>query len=201
MAQRIRFDEPGAWLHVMNRGVARRTICEDRADFRYFLARLARAVRAGWFEVHAFALLGTHFHLLLRSPACQVWPGLRAAQNAHSRRFNSYLPRRRRLLGFPSFAAVWPHGVPAVAEILVRHGATVERLELALDAACVTNTPCGRTRELHRRFGRWHALGAALPRARTPRRGRNDPGRHVRQRHVPQRWPRQGRPGEARGIR
>jgi len=93
MSQRTRFDEPGAWLHVMNRGVARRTIFETRADARYFLACLARAVRAGWFEVHALVLLTTHFHLLIRSLTGEAWRGLRRVQNAYARRFN--IQRRR----------------------------------------------------------------------------------------------------------
>ena len=93
MSQRYRFDERGAWLHAMNRGVARRTIFESRADMRFFLACLAKAVRAGWFEVHAYALLATHFHLLLRSLVGESWRGLRLVQNAYARRFNT---QRRR---------------------------------------------------------------------------------------------------------
>lgn len=88
MAQRERFDEPGAWHHVMNRGVARRTIAETRRDARYFLSRLARAVRSGWFEVHAYSLLNTHFHLLLRSPRGEMWRGMLRFQNGYVRWFN-----------------------------------------------------------------------------------------------------------------
>jgi len=88
MAQRTRHDEPGAWHHVYNRGVAKRTLFETRADCRYFLASLARAVRLGWLEVHAYCLLTTHFHLLLRSPAGELWRGMRRSQNAFARRFN-----------------------------------------------------------------------------------------------------------------
>lgn len=53
----------------MNCGIARRTLFESGADVRYFLAQLARAVRAGWIEVQAFCLMTTHFHLLVRCPA------------------------------------------------------------------------------------------------------------------------------------
>jgi len=51
----------------MNRGIARRTVFEDRRDTRYFLSHVARVVRAGWIEVHAYCILTTHFHLLVRS--------------------------------------------------------------------------------------------------------------------------------------
>jgi len=51
----------------MNRGIARRTVFENQRDVRFFLSRLARAVRAGWIEVHAYCVRTTHFHLLVQS--------------------------------------------------------------------------------------------------------------------------------------
>ncbi len=37
MARRLRRDVPGAEYHVMNRGIARRTIFDSPADYRFFL--------------------------------------------------------------------------------------------------------------------------------------------------------------------
>ena len=51
----------------MNRGVARRTIFDGASDFRFLLAEFARARRRGEIEIHAYALMRTHFHLILRS--------------------------------------------------------------------------------------------------------------------------------------
>ena len=45
MVRADRRDTPGSWHHVVNRGVARRSVFEDRADFRFFLPRLARVGR------------------------------------------------------------------------------------------------------------------------------------------------------------
>ncbi len=67
MARSPRCDGPGVWHHVMNRGIAKRTVFEDARDVRFFLSRLARAVRAGWIEVHSYCVMTTHFHLLVRS--------------------------------------------------------------------------------------------------------------------------------------
>lgn len=36
MARRLRHDRPGAEFHVMNRGIARRTIFDTPADNRFF---------------------------------------------------------------------------------------------------------------------------------------------------------------------
>jgi len=63
-----RGDFPGAWHHVMNRGIARRPVFLNAFEIRNFLSRLARVVRRRELEVDAFAILATHFHLLVRSP-------------------------------------------------------------------------------------------------------------------------------------
>ena len=68
MARRNRCDTPGSWHHVVNRGIAKRPLFEDRDDIRYFLSRLAHEVRRGRIEVHAYCILTTHYHLLVRSP-------------------------------------------------------------------------------------------------------------------------------------
>ena len=88
MPRRPRQDTPGSWHHVMNRGIARRTIFEREDDIRGFLAVLACHVRAGDLELHADAVLTTHYHLLVRSLEGRLGEVMRAAQTAHSRSFN-----------------------------------------------------------------------------------------------------------------
>ncbi len=83
-----RIDYPGAWHHVYNRGVARRTILESDVDARMFLALLARQVRGGLVEVHAFALMQTHYHLLLRSPLGRLPRAMARLQDGYSHWFN-----------------------------------------------------------------------------------------------------------------
>jgi REP element-mobilizing transposase RayT len=83
-----RLDQPGTWHHVMNRGIARRTMFETEQDSRYFLSLLARAVRRGDVEIHAFCVLTTHFHLLVRSPTGRLSRAMQRVQLAYSRRFN-----------------------------------------------------------------------------------------------------------------
>ena len=88
MPRRPRLDEPGAWHHVLNRGLAKRPLFETAADIRYFQAQLARQVRAGRIEIHAYSFLTTHYHLLVRSPIGALSEAMRRAQNAYVRRFN-----------------------------------------------------------------------------------------------------------------
>jgi REP element-mobilizing transposase RayT len=88
MTRHARNDAPGAWHHVMNRGIARRTLFENALDMRTFLARLALAVRAGHIEVHAFCILTTHYHLLVHSPGGDLSSVMHLVQNSYSRWFN-----------------------------------------------------------------------------------------------------------------
>ena len=48
-------------------GIAKRTAFENTSDVEHFLSVLEMVVDAGLVEVHAYAILTTHFHLLLRS--------------------------------------------------------------------------------------------------------------------------------------
>lgn len=88
MARNPRGDTPGTWHHVMNRGIARRTLFETERDIRYFLSRMARSVRAGQIEVHAYCLLTTHFHMLVRSPSGDLAAAMQRIQNEYVRWFN-----------------------------------------------------------------------------------------------------------------
>ena len=88
MARKPRRDAPDTWHHCMNRGIARRTLFETDADRRFFLSCVAREVRAGRIELHAYALMLTHFHLLVRSVTGQLSVALKRIQNRYSRWFN-----------------------------------------------------------------------------------------------------------------
>jgi REP element-mobilizing transposase RayT len=92
MPRHPRFDEPGAWFHLGNRGVAKRTMFDTPEEIRYFLALLAREVRAGRLLVIAFCIMSTHFHLLVVSLRGQLSGSMQRVQNQYVRRFN----RRRR---------------------------------------------------------------------------------------------------------
>ncbi len=72
----------------MNRGIARRTLFETARDIRFFLSRLAKAVRRGDIEIHAYSILTTHFHLLVRSPRGRLSLVMKVVQNEYVRRFN-----------------------------------------------------------------------------------------------------------------
>ena len=82
MPHRTPADHAGAWWHITNRGLAKRTVFENGHDIEQFLSLLEAVVLADLLEVHAFAILTTHFHLLVRSltgelPRAMHWLMLR----------------------------------------------------------------------------------------------------------------------------
>lgn len=88
MPYRRRKDAPNEWFHVMNRAIARRTMFERRADMDAFLGHLEAVVAKGWLEVHAYSVMATHFHLLVRSPDGELSRAMRELQLGYVRHFN-----------------------------------------------------------------------------------------------------------------
>lgn len=88
MGQRHRRDGPGARHHVINRGIGKRLMFAGRRDRRQFLVQLACASRRGQLQVEAYSLMGTHFHMIVRTNDGTLSEGMRRVQNGYSRWFN-----------------------------------------------------------------------------------------------------------------
>ncbi len=67
MPRQSRLDAPGTLHHVIGRGIEGRKNFRSRGDREDFLDRLAKLCEAKAMSVYAWALLDTHFHLLVRS--------------------------------------------------------------------------------------------------------------------------------------
>jgi hypothetical protein len=72
----------------MNRGISRRTMFERVEDVAFFLNLLMEAVLRGEIEVHAFCILTTHFHILVRSLRGELAVAMQRVQTEYSRWFN-----------------------------------------------------------------------------------------------------------------
>jgi putative transposase len=64
--QRIKYEN--AFYHVMNRGRARQAIFQDERYYQTFLDTLAEAYQHFHCIIHAYCLMGNHYHLLLETP-------------------------------------------------------------------------------------------------------------------------------------
>jgi putative transposase len=95
MARKLRVEYPGAIYHVMNRGDRREPIFRDDPDRHRFLETLSAACsKTGW-QIHAYCLMGNHFHLVLETPQANLVAGMKWFLGTYTMRFN----RRHRLLG------------------------------------------------------------------------------------------------------
>lgn len=67
MGRALRIEFPGAFYHVINRGVERRVIFTRDADRRRFLSLLSKAKVRHSVEVIAYCLMPNHFHMFVRT--------------------------------------------------------------------------------------------------------------------------------------
>ena len=67
MPRQARLDTPGALHHVMGRGIDKIKIFVNQNDRNDFIRRVADLSFDGAFQIYAWALMGNHFHLLVRT--------------------------------------------------------------------------------------------------------------------------------------
>ena len=68
MSRPLRIEFPNAWHHVMNRGVARQVIMKSPQDAQTFANLLEKICVVNGIEIHAYCLMGNHYHLLVKTP-------------------------------------------------------------------------------------------------------------------------------------
>ena len=89
MPRKPRIEYPGAIYHIMSRGNRQESIFLDDKDCDLFLDTLDQAcTKTGWL-VHAFVLMGNHYHLLLETPEANLVAGMKWLQGTYTQRFNS----------------------------------------------------------------------------------------------------------------
>src|SRR4051794_39051413 len=95
MARKIRIEYPGAAYHVMARGNQLQAIYADDLDRKAWLGTLAEVCeKTGW-RIHAWVMMGNHYHLLLETPEANLVAGMKWLQGTYTQRYNS----RRQLVG------------------------------------------------------------------------------------------------------
>jgi REP element-mobilizing transposase RayT len=89
MSRQIRIEYEGAIYHLMNRGDRREDIFVDDRDRQDFLKTLGEVCqRAGW-RVHAYCLMGNHFHLVVETPQPTLVAGMKWFLGTYTQRFNA----------------------------------------------------------------------------------------------------------------
>lgn len=88
MARPLRFQYPGAIYHVMARGDGGKVIFETKTDCEVFLNRLGEVCGSCGWRVHAWVLMGNHFHLLLETPQANLVTGMKWLLGVFSQGWN-----------------------------------------------------------------------------------------------------------------
>ena len=94
MARQPRFQYAGAAYHLMARGDGGKQLFIQKADHESFLYWLERVCGSHGWRVHAWVLMGNHFHLLLETPEANLSSGMRVLLGTFSQAWNSRYQRR-----------------------------------------------------------------------------------------------------------
>ena len=88
MTRPLRIEFPGAVYYVTSRGNARMSIYEDDIDRMVFLSLLARVVdRFNWL-LHAYCLMGDHYHLVIETLDANLSGGMRQLNGTYTQASN-----------------------------------------------------------------------------------------------------------------
>lgn len=88
MARPLRSDPNGEWHHVMNRGARHQAVFLSDFDRLDFLDVLGTTCKRYSVEVHAYCLMGNHYHLLLRCANGNVSQAIQHFASVYTQRFN-----------------------------------------------------------------------------------------------------------------
>jgi REP element-mobilizing transposase RayT len=162
-AHRIQSDE--VLYHVCSRGVDKQPIFgvmdNDRAVFMRLLERTV--LRYGW-QLHAYCLMGNHFHFVLDTPGANIGAGMQYLKSAYALWFNEVKPREGHLFERRYYAGVVDREAHLFAACryvvlnpiragLCRHPADWAWSSYRATAALITSPAFLRTEFLHELFG------------------------------------------------
>jgi putative transposase len=90
---------PDGVFHVAARGVNNEPIAVDDEDRLYFVGLLRRTSRRFGWQLYAYCLMTTHYHLLIGSTRNALSEGLRRLNGFYAQSFNKRHGRRGHLFG------------------------------------------------------------------------------------------------------
>ena len=95
MPRPLRIEYAGALYHLMSRGDRREPIFLDDLDRHSFLRTLGEACQKTAWQLHAWCLMGNHFHLVAETPQPNLAVGMQWLLGTYTGRFN----RRHQFFG------------------------------------------------------------------------------------------------------
>lgn len=93
MPRPLRLEFKNAWYHVMNRGAGYQDIFKTNKHRQMFLELLADASNLVGIKVHAYCLMGNHYHLLINTPRANLSRAMRHINGLYTQHFNRSIKR------------------------------------------------------------------------------------------------------------
>ena len=88
MSRPLRLEFAGGLYHVTSRGDGREDIYLDDTDRTVFQVVVAEVIRQFNWALHAYCLMGNHYHLLVETPDGNLSQGMRQLNGVYTQRFN-----------------------------------------------------------------------------------------------------------------
>jgi len=88
MSRPLRIQFKNAYYHVMNRGAGRAVVFTNDAQRTLFLELLREAHEMFRAEIHAYCLMGNHYHLLMSTPDGNLQRIMRHINGVYTQRYN-----------------------------------------------------------------------------------------------------------------
>ena len=88
MARPLRIAYPGAFYHITSRGNEKKDVFKSKRDREKFLEYLESAVKRYDAVIHAYCLMGNHYHLLLETPSGNLSRIMAHINGAYTTYFN-----------------------------------------------------------------------------------------------------------------
>ena len=89
MARRLRRNRVDGWYHVFHRGIERRAVFADDRDREHFVDLLAEAHERFRLRIHAYSLMGNHWHGVLQTPDANLSAAMQWLHLSHAAWFNA----------------------------------------------------------------------------------------------------------------
>ncbi len=88
MSRPLRINYPGAWYHIHNKSILQRPLFPDSSHRQAFYSLIQDISDIYGIEVHAWCLLESEFHLLIRTPEPRLSEAMRHLLSQYTSRYN-----------------------------------------------------------------------------------------------------------------
>ena len=95
MARPLRINRADIWYHVTARGIDRKTIFHQEAEWRHWRELLPELVHRFRLKLHAYVMMSNHYHLLVEAPEANLSSAMQWLQTSYS----MWLNRKRGRVG------------------------------------------------------------------------------------------------------